>query len=44
MTALRAKWSEMSRYRRVLLLVMAAEILVFFIANVLAFLRPGLEY
>lgn len=44
MTALKAKWSEMSRYRRVLLLVMAAEILVFFIANVLAFLRPGLEY
>lgn len=44
MTALKAKWSELSRYRRVLLLVMAAEILVFFIANVLAFLRPGLEY
>ena len=44
MTALKVKWSEMSRYRRVLLLVMAAEILVFFIANVLAFLRPGLEY
>lgn len=44
MTALKAKWTEMSRYRRVLLLVMAAEILVFFIANVLAFLRPGLEY
>ena len=44
MTALKAKWSEMSLYRRVLLLVMAAEILVFFIANVLAFLRPGLEY
>ena len=37
MTALKAKWSEMSRYRRVLLLVMAAEILsCFFIANVLA--------
>ena len=34
----------MSRYRRVLLLVMAAEILVFFIANILVFLRPGLEY
>ena len=44
MTALKARWSELSRYRRVLLLVMAAEILVFFIANVLAFLRPGLEY
>ena len=44
MTALKTKWSELSRYRRVLLLVMAAEILVFFIANVLAFLRPGLEY
>ena len=44
MTALKAKWSELSRYRRVLLLVMAAEILVFFIANILVFLRPGLEY
>ena len=44
MTALKGKWAEMSRYRRVLLLVMAIEILVFFIANVLAFLRPGLEY
>ena len=44
MTALKAKWSELSRYRRVLLLVMAAEILVFFIANVLVLLRPGLEY
>ena len=44
MTALKARWSELSRYRRVLLLVMAAEILVFFIANVLAFLRPGLVY
>ena len=44
MTALKTKWSEMSQYRRVLLLVMAIEILAFFIANILALLRPGLEY
>ena len=29
MTALKAKWSEMSLYRRVLLIVMAIEILSF---------------
>ena len=44
MTALKAKWSEMSRYRRVLLLVMAIEILAFFFATVVMINRPGLEY
>ena len=44
MTALKAKWSEMSRYRRVLLLVMAIEILAFFFATLVMINRPGLEY
>ncbi len=44
MTALKAKWSEMSRYRRVLLIVMAIEILAFFFATLVMINRPGLEY
>ncbi len=44
MTALKTKWSEMSRYRRVLLLVMAIEILAFFFATLVMINRPGLEY
>ena len=44
MTALKAKWSEMSLYRRVLLLVMAIEILAFFFATLVMINRPGLEY
>lgn len=44
MTALKAKWSEMSLYRRVLLLVMAIEILAFFFATLVIINRPGLEY
>ena len=44
MTALKAKWSEMSRYRRVLLIVMAIEILAFFFATLVMIHRPGLEY
>ena len=44
MTALKEKWSEMSRYRRVLLIVMAIEILAFFFATLVMINRPGLEY
>lgn len=44
MTALKAKWSEMSLYRRVLLIVMAIEILAFFFATLVMINRPGLEY
>ena len=44
MTALKAKWSEMSRYRRGLLIVMAIEILAFFFATLVMINRPGLEY
>ena len=44
MTALKAKWSEMSLYRRVLLIVMAIEILSFFFATLVMINRPGLEY
>ena len=44
MTALRAKWTEMNRYRRVLLIAMAAEILAFFVPVLVAVNRPGLEY
>ena len=44
MTALKAKWSEMSLYRRVLLIVMAVEILAFFFATLVMINRPGLEY
>ena len=44
MTALKAKWSEMSRYRRGLLIVMAIEILSFFFATLVMINRPGLEY
>ena len=44
MTALKAKWTEMSRYRRVLLIVMAIEILAFFFATLVMINRPGLEY
>lgn len=44
MTALKAKWSEMSLYRRGLLIVMAIEILSFFFATLVMINRPGLEY
>ena len=44
MTALKAKWREMSLYRRVLLIVMAIEILAFFFATLVMINRPGLEY
>ena len=44
MTALKAKWTEMNWYRRVLLIAMAVEILAFFVAVLAAMNRPGLEY
>ena len=44
MTALKAKWTEMNWYRRVLLIAMAVEILAFFVAVLAAVNRPGLEY
>lgn len=44
MTALKANWKELSRYRQVLLVIMAAEILWFLVANIIAAVRPGLEY
>lgn len=44
MTELKANWKELSRYRQVLLVIMAAEILLFLVANIIAAVRPGLEY
>lgn len=44
MTVLKANWNELSRYRQVLLVIMAAEIVCFLVANVIASMRPGLEY
>lgn len=44
MTALKAHWKELYCYRQVLLVIMAAEILCFLVANVVAAVRPGLEY
>ena len=44
MRALRGKWAEMNWYRRVLLIVMAIEILAFFVAVLAAVNRLGLEY
>lgn len=44
MTALQTKWAQMSWYRRILLVGMAAEILVFFLATLVTVNRPGLEY
>ena len=44
MIALQAKWAQMSWYRRILLVGMAAEILVFFLATLVTVNRPGLEY
>ena len=44
MTALKAKWTEMNWYRRILLIAMAVEILAFFVAVLAAMNRPGLEY
>lgn len=44
MTALKEKWTELSRYQRVLLIVMAIEILAFFFATLVMINRPGLEY
>lgn len=44
MTAIRNKWEEMSWFRRVLLIVMTAEIVAFGIATAVAAGRMGLEY
>ena len=44
MTALQEKWAEMSWYRRILLVVMSTEILLFFIATLVTINRPGLAY
>ena len=44
MTAIRNKWEEMSWFRRVLLIVMTAEILGFAIATAVAAGRMGMEY
>lgn len=44
MTALKAKWTELSRYQRVLLIGMTIEILAFFLANLGMIFHPGLEY
>lgn len=44
MTALKAHWKELYCYRQVLLVIMAAEILCFLVANIIAAMRPGLEY
>ena len=44
MTALKAKWTEINWYRRVLLIAMAVEILAFFVAVLAAVNRPGRGY
>ena len=44
MTAVKAKWAEMSWYRRILLVVMVLEMLAFFCATLFAVNRSGLEY
>ena len=44
MEKLKARWLEMDLYRRILLAVMAAEIVGFLIASVIMVNRPGLEY
>lgn len=44
MTVLKANWNELSRDRQVLLVIMAAEIVWFLVANAIAAMRPGLEY
>lgn len=44
MAALRAKWREMTWYRRVLLTVMVLEILVFGVLTAAAVSRPGVPY
>lgn len=44
MTAIRNKWEEMSWFRRVLLIIMLAEIVAFGIATAVTVDRMGLEY
>ena len=44
MAALRAKWREMTWYRRILLTVMVLEILVFGVLTAAAVSRPGVPY
>ena len=44
MRALRGKWAEMNWYRRILLVIMAAEIAAFLAAVILSAGRTGLEY
>lgn len=44
MTAIRNKWEEMSWFRRVLLIIMLAEIVAFGIATAVAAGRMGMEY
>ena len=44
MTAIRNKWEEMSWFRRVLLIIMLAEIVAFAIATAVTVDRMGLEY
>ena len=44
MNAIRGKWAGMSWFRRILLLLMAAEILIFTAATAAAVSRPGLAF
>lgn len=44
MEAWKEKWKEMTRFRQILLVLMAAMVVVFAVANAVACSRPGLRY